>query len=88
MSALGHKQTFAVQKDMSAFLPIADMCGGKRNVRFVPKVDNQLSTKFIRALPCEQEIVERLGSRRHTFELRAKNIGVGGQHFDIDCLVA
>ena len=27
MSALGHKQTFAVQKVMSALPPIADMCG-------------------------------------------------------------
>ena len=87
MSALGQKQTFAVHKVHVRFTPKADMCGATRNVRFVPKVDNQLSTKFIRALPCEQEIVERLGSRRHTFELRAKNIGVGGQHFDIDCSV-
>ena len=38
-------------------------------------------------LPCEQEIVEGLGSRCHTLGLRAKNISVGGQHFDIDCFV-
>ena len=33
MSALGHKQTFAVQYVMSALPPKADMCGAKRNVR-------------------------------------------------------
>ena len=36
MSALGHKRTFAVQKGMSALPPKADMCGAKRDVRFVP----------------------------------------------------
>ena len=39
MSALGQKQTFAVQTGMSALLPKADMCGAKRNVCFVPKAD-------------------------------------------------
>jgi hypothetical protein len=39
MSALGQKQTFAVQKRMSALPPKADMCGAKRDVRFVPKAD-------------------------------------------------
>ena len=33
MSALGHKQTFAVQKAMSALRPIADMCSARANVR-------------------------------------------------------
>ena len=37
MSALGQKQTFAVQKSVSALLPKADMCGATRDVRFVPK---------------------------------------------------
>src|SRR6476619_6489087 len=32
-SALGHKQTFAVQKRMSALLPKADMCGATWYVR-------------------------------------------------------
>jgi hypothetical protein len=32
-------RTFAVQKDMSALPPIADMCGVKRDVRFVPIAD-------------------------------------------------
>ena len=39
MSALGQKQTFAVQKRMSALPPIADMCSAKRDVRFVPEAD-------------------------------------------------
>ena len=36
MSALGHKQTFAVQYVMSALPPKADMCGALAYVRFVP----------------------------------------------------
>ena len=39
MSALGHKQTCAVQKGMSALPPKADMCGALGNVRFVPIAD-------------------------------------------------
>ena len=39
MSALGHKQTFAVQNGMSALPPIADMCSALAHVRFVPKAD-------------------------------------------------
>ena len=39
MSALGQKQTFAVQNAMSALPPKADMCGAKSNVRFVPIAD-------------------------------------------------
>jgi hypothetical protein len=39
MSALGQKQTFAVQKRMSALPPKADIDSGSRNVRFVPKAD-------------------------------------------------
>jgi hypothetical protein len=33
MSALGHKQTFAVQKGMSALPPKAEMCGALADVR-------------------------------------------------------
>jgi hypothetical protein len=40
MSALGHKQTFAVQTAMSALLPKADMCGATRDFRFGPIADN------------------------------------------------
>ena len=39
MSALGQKQTFAVQKGMSALPPKADMCGATSDVRFVPIAD-------------------------------------------------
>jgi hypothetical protein len=39
MSALGHKRTCAVQTDISDLPPIADMCGAKRDVRFVPIAD-------------------------------------------------
>ena len=39
MSALGHKQTYAAQKVMSALPPIADMCSALGDVRFVPKAD-------------------------------------------------
>ncbi|MGC1997949.1 MAG: hypothetical protein WA704_29080, partial [Pseudolabrys sp.] len=39
MSALGQKQTCAMQNVMSALTPIADMCGAKRDVRFVPIAD-------------------------------------------------
>ena len=39
MSALGQKQTFAMQIGMSALPPKADMCGATRDVRFVPKAD-------------------------------------------------
>ena len=39
MSALGQKQTYAVQKVMSALHPIADMCGATSDVRFVPIAD-------------------------------------------------
>ena len=39
MSALGQKQTFALQKVMSALPPKADMCSAQGNVRFVPIAD-------------------------------------------------
>ena len=39
MSALGHKETFAVQKAMSALPPKADMCSALAYVRFVPIAD-------------------------------------------------
>ena len=39
MSALGHKQTCAAQKVMSALPPKADMCSATRDVRFVPIAD-------------------------------------------------
>ena len=39
MSALGQKQTFALQKGMSALPPKADMCSALGDVRFGPKAD-------------------------------------------------
>ena len=39
MSALGQKQTFAVQNVMSALPPKADMCSALAHVRFVPIAD-------------------------------------------------
>ena len=39
MSALGQKQTCAVQNVMSALPPIADMCGAQADVRLVPIAD-------------------------------------------------
>jgi hypothetical protein len=46
MSALGHKQTCAPQKIMSALHPKADMCGALANVCYVPKAD---MSRFIRS---------------------------------------
>jgi hypothetical protein len=43
MSALGQKQTFAVQKGMSALPPKADMCSAKWDVRKVPIADIRAS---------------------------------------------
>jgi hypothetical protein len=42
MSALGQKQTFAVQEGMSALPPKADTDGQSFDVRFVPKADMAL----------------------------------------------
>ena len=39
MSALGQKQTYAVQEAMSALAPKADMCDANRNVSYWPKAD-------------------------------------------------
>jgi hypothetical protein len=43
MSALGHKQTFAEQNDMSALSPKADIRWGDWNVCFGPIADMRLS---------------------------------------------
>jgi hypothetical protein len=45
MSALGHKQTFASQKVMSALPPGADISGYGWHVRFVPKADVRRCSK-------------------------------------------
>ena len=49
MSALGQKQTCAVQNGMSALPPITDMCGATRDVRFVPIADIRLLDHLIGA---------------------------------------
>ena len=41
MSALGQKQTFAVQNGVSALPPKADMCVALAHVRLVPIADIQ-----------------------------------------------
>ena len=48
MSALGHKQTFAVQNGMSALPPIADMCSALAHVRYVPIADIRKRTCAIK----------------------------------------
>src|SRR5215813_37569 len=40
MSALGQKQTYALQNSMSALPPKADTCGATRDVRFGPIADS------------------------------------------------
>ena len=55
MSALGQKQTIALQKVMSALPPKADMCSATRDVRFVPIADmnkNSLATRWYWSVPC------------------------------------
>ena len=48
MSALGQRQTFAVQKGMSALPPKAAMCSATRDVRFVPIADIAPFTRAMR----------------------------------------
>ena len=48
MSALGQKQTYAVQQGMSALPPRADMCSALTHVCFVPMADIGLLDHFIR----------------------------------------
>ena len=45
MSALGQKQTFALQQAMSALPPKADMCSALGDVRFVPKANSCTAAK-------------------------------------------
>src|SRR5215471_2027961 len=58
ISALGQKQTYAVQHGMSALHPKADMCGATRHVRFGPKADMSNRSKAtgysITSSACEQ----------------------------------
>src|SRR5262249_31528849 len=47
MSALGQKQTYAVQNPMSALPPKADSCSAQADVRFGPKADMDYFTQFL-----------------------------------------
>ena len=59
MSALGQKQTFAVQKRMSALPPKADMCGATL-VRFVPIADiSNRSVSWQALLAFTQDLTSR-----------------------------
>ena len=74
MSALGQKQTCAVQKVMSALPPKADMCSALGYVRFVPKADIPVVTLLAGAvvpLACRFEKLD-LGRR----QLRTINLNV------------
>ena len=51
MSALGQKQTFAVQNGMSALPPKADMCSAPAHVRFVPIADMRTRKERGRLMP-------------------------------------
>ena len=74
-SALGHKQTFAVQNGMSALHPIADICGAARDVRYGPKADMATSLSYWFAfLVCASAYRKRraLLSRRLLRRLRCR----------------
>jgi hypothetical protein len=53
MSALGQKQTYAVQNVMSALPPIADICSAQADVRFVPIAD---IAKYLSAADCSEAL--------------------------------
>ena len=59
MSALGHEQTFAVQKGMSALAPKADMCVALAYVRFGPIADSCGATKSIKAALRQADTYDR-----------------------------
>jgi hypothetical protein len=72
------EQTLALHKSMSAK-------GQKRTSKHLTGLVALL--RSFEPLRREQEVVEGLGSWCHTLGLRTKNLGVGGQHFDIVCFV-
>ncbi len=72
MSALGHKQTYALQQGMSALPPKADRCSAATYVRFGPIADiATLFDYFIRALLKLQRYFETyyFGSLEVDYEL-------------------
>src|SRR5215471_18550453 len=60
MSALGQKQTYAMQKTMSALPLKADMCGALAHVRFGPIADMALPHSVMTS--CRQKRRFRVGS--------------------------
>jgi hypothetical protein len=50
MSALGQKQTCALQNVMSTLTPKEDMCGATSNVRFGPRADRAPVQLFCREI--------------------------------------
>ena len=71
MSALGHKQTCAAQKGMSALPPKADISRGVQHVRSVPMADIAHSLDY---LVGAREQCRRLRARRHQ-RFRKRHIG-------------
>jgi len=65
MSALGQKRTFAVQKEMSAITPKADICSAQAHIRFVPIADIDTG-----AIPIPIAVLLRRAARRNAGFLR------------------
>jgi hypothetical protein len=69
MSALGQKQTYTLQKIMSALPPEADMCSALAHICFGPKAD-------IRR-PAQSIPLGQLGDELHIFLRRPNAAGAG-----------
>ena len=68
MSAVGHYQTYALQKPMSALPPRANMCGALAHICFGPCVDgSELARAFFH--------VCSIGRSSHVFGLSARHTG-------------
>src|SRR5262245_35628553 len=88
MSALGHKQTFAVQKGMSALPPKADMCGALAHVRFGPKAHEMQPSSILNGVVTTAERGWEAVSRLTRCETRIEHdlvfadaaISTGKQH--------
>src|SRR4029077_7634191 len=65
MSALGQKRRFAVQKEMSAITPKANICSAQAHVRFVPIADIDTG-----AIPIAIAVLLRRAARRNAGFLR------------------
>src|SRR5207342_2466274 len=76
MSALGQKQTFAVQNAMSALLPKADMCGAKRDVRFVPGADSCTATNPVQSHHRQAQAAKGLAAQIGGHSSRRRTAGM------------